>query len=144
MNTNLYIRDNNNINGLNSQKIETKKTETFSPAQDTSSSCEGTTAYDLNCKIIAYLEKEILNAENDEDKKNRQEVINWFKNAKGECWGLATLWVYARRLEDEENKDQKTRDDLTNFHKVHRLFLCWDEKSDINDEDKKKTIIIFY
>jgi hypothetical protein len=90
---------------------------------------------DLQQKIVLFLERELKKCTHEEEKKNRQEAIDYFKNSRGECVGLSTLWCYARRLEDEKNKTQKAKDDLAFFNTCHRKLLSWDEKSEFNGEE---------
>lgn len=91
----------------------------------------------LSSKILRYLEKELVNATSETDLKNRQEVINYLYASKGECFGLATAWVYGRRISDEiDNKNNKPKDDIFFFNKVKKMLLEWDEKSVFGQEEK--------
>ena len=73
-----------------------------------------------------------------EDIKNRTQIIDYFKNSRGECAGLCALWAYGHFLQDQPNPNQLERDDLTNFHKLYMRFITWDGKTPFSPEEQKQ------
>ncbi len=88
-------------------------------------------------KIVKYLEKELEGAVSEEDRKNRQEIIEYFKRSYGECTGLSSLWSYGKRIEGEplSSADAK-KDDILFFNTMMRTLAIWDGESELTKLQK--------
>lgn len=92
----------------------------------------------LQTKIIQYLEKEIEKSTNAEDRKNRDEVIGYFRQSAGECNGLSVLWAYGRRVAEDAltNPTNKPKDDIDFFNMVQRMLILWNAIQEFSREQK--------
>lgn len=81
---------------------------------------------DLTNKIITYLERE-RDISLDSDQESRQEIIDYFKESEWQCVGHSKLWLYGKRISDQENHEGKIRDDAEFFFAVQELLNSWDD-----------------
>ena len=102
--------------------------------------------------IILFLEGEFVNSTDERERENREKVIKYFKNSKGECYGLAVLQAYGKKIEHENSsktESSKPADDLNFFRSTKELLLSWngvDPLSQNNRLDIERLIsnILFY
>ena len=89
-------------------------------------------------KIIAFLEKEMDSSSSGEERKNRLKAINFFKESRGECHGLAILQAYGRRIEDEDQDETPKKgtgaDDAKFFNQTKETLLSWNEESPLDPQ----------
>lgn len=82
----------------------------------------------IQTKISQYLEKELELTSDQRERENRQKVLNYLEESKGECSGLATMWAYSKMT---------AKDGETFFNKTNKLLLAWDGQQTLSAEDKK-------
>lgn len=94
--------------------------------------------------IIQYLQNELALAEQNNaiemEIKERQRIINYFQESRGECLGLSTLWSYGRRIADEPLKEtdseSKAKDDIQFFNNIEQLLTQWDGETEFSQQEK--------
>jgi hypothetical protein len=77
-------------------------------------------------KIIAFLELDVINSDNNLAIPDRVKVINYFKKSEGECAGLVSLWLYGKRMYEEDNPNNLVIDDVGYFYEMTQLLINWD------------------
>jgi len=75
--------------------------------------------YNLLRQIKAYLRDERYG-------ERDKEFIEQFE--RGYCAGISALWLCAKWIQTQDNKEKKVRDDYDWFESVVRLIASWDKK----------------
>lgn len=83
----------------------------------------------IEAKIRQYLEQELAAVTDPREQENRQEVINYLKDSKGECSGLSTMWAYGRMTAAPESE--------TFFNQTNKLLLNWDGEKKFSGKEKE-------
>ena len=92
----------------------------------------------LKQQIIRFLELEAQKTENPNEVINRKEVIEYFKNSKGQCYGIAVMQAYGRKIEDENRNKaiKEPADDADFFNSTKKTLLEWDESQSLSDDSR--------
>ena len=99
---------------------------------------EGQTGIERKLQSLLQ-QKEKLEKKRDHERKNREEVIDSFATAEGQCNGLSVLWAYGRKLSEVPvSNPRKERDDIQSFKGAIRLLKESDGGNQLTSEERKK------
>lgn len=83
----------------------------------------------IQTKIKQYLKKELAVVTDPRERENRQEVIDYLEESKGECSGLSVMWAYGRMTAPSEA--------ATSFNQTNKLLLDWDGERNFSGKEKE-------